>query len=188
MRTLAVTLLSAAALAAPASAATTINGTRATSVSELRSPPRSPTAGAALTNAESLVGETEHQLTSVPLNMPTALSAVSATMGTALTFSAFTGTVALQDFSTLSGDTYLQLRSLGTFTSNGMLSADDGGPAPLAFSQSARVGLAFSGSHILASARASRMPEPGVWTMMITGAGFAGYAVRRRNGKPKAKG
>lgn len=196
MRKLAFTLLSVAALAAPgaASAATTINGTLAANLSRIRSSSGSLSAGAVLSNAGSTVDDPEQQFTLVPVNTPITLSAITATVGRAVTFTsafgAFTGTVSSLDFSTISGNKYLQILSLGTFTPQGVLRSFNGGPASLtfSFSQGARAGSAISGSFTLSSPPASPVPEPGVWTMMITGAGFAGYAVRRRNRKPTAEG
>ena len=72
---------------------------------------------------------------------------------------------------------------VGTFTPLGALSGYKAGPASLTFTfnQTGGAGATVSGSFTLASPPVSSpVPEPGVWVMMLSGAGLAGVAARRR--------
>ncbi len=196
MRTPVLALLTAAAIAAPAtaSAATTIDGTLGAAIFGIT--PTDSTkpigAGTTFTNIFTFVSGTGKQFSAVPvgLSSPIILSAVTATKNSAVTFSSafgsYLGTISTVDLQNVTGSAAVKLTSLGTFTPTGALSGYSGGPASLTFTfnQTGGAGATVSGSFTLASPPiSSPVPEPGVWVMMMTGAGMAGLAARRRRKK-----
>lgn len=192
-------LLAATAIVAPAtaSAATIIDGTLgAAIVGVLTNDNTKPIgAGTTFTNIFTFVSGTGKQFSVVPVGItsPITLSAVTATKNTAVNFSSsfgsFLGTINTVDVQSATGSAAVKLTSLGTFTPLGALSGYVGGPASLTFTfnQTGGAGATVSGSFTLASPPvASAVPEPGVWVMMISGAGLVGAAARRRRKKPSA--
>ncbi|WP_294329795.1 PEPxxWA-CTERM sorting domain-containing protein [uncultured Sphingomonas sp.] len=189
MRTRVLTLLAAAtaAVAAPsvASAATTINGTLPVVQFNVGNT-GGFAAGGTFTNTSAVVSGTgTGDFSSITAGAGVVLSSVTATVGSAISFSSafgsFAGTVSSFNASTSPLSSVLSLYTVGTFTPTGTLAAFSPGAASLTFTfnQTGGAGSAISGSFTLASPP-SGVPEPATWGMMIAGAGMAGAAVRRR--------
>lgn len=189
MRTRVLTLLAAAtaAVAAPsvASAATTINGTLPVVLFDVGNT-GGFAAGGTFTNSAAVVSGTgTGDFSPITSGALVELSAITATAGSAITFSSafgsFVGTVKTYSASSSSLSSILSLYSVGTFTPTGKLASYAPGAASLTFTfnQTGGAGSAISGSYTLASPP-SGVPEPATWGMMIAGAGMAGAAVRRR--------
>lgn len=189
MRNRVLTLLAAATVAvvapAAASAATIIGGFSAGLVN-VQSSTSAIAAGSTLTNGGSVVLGSSGDLSTLGLFTVFTTSSITATSGSAVSFSSifgsFSGTVA----SVATGLNYVTIYTLGDFTPSGALSGYDAGKASITFTfnQAGGAGSDISGSFSFASPP-SGIPEPATWGMMIAGAGMAGAAVRRRRASAK---
>lgn len=195
MRTRVLTLLAAAtvAVAAPsvASAATTIKGTLPVALANVTSSTAVIGSGTTFSYGGGFVfGLGTTDFGGVSFLTPVNVSAVTATVGSAVNFTSafgsFTGTVKTVGASNASLSSVVSLYALGAFTPTGSLSAFATGPASLTFSfnQTGGANAAVQGGFTLASPPAG-VPEPATWGMMIAGAAMAGAAVRRRRSSAK---
>ncbi len=189
MRTRVLTLLAAAtvAVAAPsaASAATVIGGFSAGLVNVASSTP-AIAAGSTFSNGGSVVLGSSGDMSAVNVFTAFATSSVTATAGSAVSFSSIFGSFAGKVASVSTGLNYVTIYTLGDYTPTGALSGFEKGKASLqfTFNQAGGANGDISGSFSFASPP-SGVPEPAAWGMMIAGAGMAGAAVRRRRASTK---
>jgi hypothetical protein len=187
MRIPVLALLSAAAIAAPtaASAATTIDGTLAGAIIGVGSSTASIGANSTFSNIFTLVSGTTGEFQPVAVSTFITLSSVTATLNSAVSFTSafgsYVGTISSVNVAGSTSNRTVGLVALGTFTPTGTLSAYSAGASSLTFSytQTGGPGSSVSGSFTLASPPTS-VPEPMSWALLVTGAGFAGAAARRR--------
>jgi hypothetical protein len=184
MRTRVIALLAAAtaAVAAPSAAsAATIVGGFAAGLVNVKSSLQPIGAGSIFTNGGSVVLGSSGDMSSIGLFVPFTTSSLTATAGSAVSFSSafgsFVGTVG----SVVAGAGYVSIYTLGDFTPAGTLSGYTAGKSSIqfTFNQAGGAGADISGSFTFASPP-SGVPEPASWGMLIAGAGMAGAAVRRR--------
>lgn len=191
MRTLALTLLASAALAAPsaASAATFINGTLSAAMIGVTSSTQVIGNNTTFSSLLTLVSSATGDYFPVTPSTSLTLASVTATAGSTVTFTSafgdFSGTIDTVDNVTSGSIRSLTLLSSGVFTPAGVLSAYTATPATITFNylQTGGWGAAVSGGFSLSSPPASAIPEPASWGMLIAGAAIAGAAARRRRVK-----
>jgi hypothetical protein len=188
MRTRVLTLLAAAtvAVAAPATAsAATIIGGFSAGLVNVKSSTASIGADTTFSNGGSAVLGSSGDLSTVGLFTTFATSSVTATAGSAVTFSGVFGSFAGQVAKVTTGLNFVTIYTLGDFTPT-TASGFEKGKASVAFTfnQAGGANSDVSGSFSFASPP-SPIPEPATWGMMIAGAGMAGAAVRRRRASAK---
>jgi hypothetical protein len=187
---LATAAVAATMMAAPAAAATSMNGTVGVSFLGVNSDISPINVGSTLT----LVGAAASGSTSGdfnPLPFATVLTTVSpfvATNGSVFSFTSsfgnFTGTVSNVAASGLPSNRVLSAFALGLFTPLGGFSTYDPGPASLTFSFTqnnidGQGAGSIQGGFTLSTPPAG-VPEASTWMMLIAGFGLSGAAMRRR--------
>lgn len=188
-KTFAVAALAAAAIATPAAAVTSMDGTFAASFIGLSSDTPSIGAGSVITNTVfTIVGSVTGDFTS-PSGAGSSLSPSSftATNGSVFSFTSaignFSGTVSNVVVGGPTSNRVLSAYALGSFSPLGIYSAFIAGPASvtLSFTQNNAEG-AISGGFTLSTPPAPTpgIPEPAAWALLIAGFGLTGAAMRRR--------
>ena len=195
-------LIGAFATMAVSAQAATIVGTFAAALSNVQSSTFGIRAGSVLTNAGGFVTTATGDMSAVTVGTPLTFSTVTATNGTAVSFTSnfgdFIGTI--QDLMTVPApNAVVSFNALGNFNPSGTLTAFETGPASLTVSFTQTGALdnngqqpAISGSFTFASPPSitdgggAIVPEPASWAMLIMGFGLTGAAMRRRGARAVA--
>lgn len=174
-------------VAAPATAAVTLNGSVAVAVVGVSSDTASIDYGTTFTNTlYSVVGTTDGDFAGIG-GVQFNISALTAAVGTSFTFlSAFgdySGTVTGVDVAGGVTNRTVSAYVLGVFSPKGALAGYIAGPASTTFSFT-QTGLSAttSGSFTLASPPApiTSVPEPATWGLLVVGFGLMGASLRYR--------
>lgn len=195
-------LIGALATMAASAQAATVVGTFAAALSNVQSSTFGIREGSVLTNAGGFVTGRTGDMSSVALGTAITFSPVTATNGTAVSFTSsfgsFIGTI--QDLmADPAPNAVVSFNALGNFNPSGALTAFETGLASLtvSFTQTGALNSggqqpAISGSFTFASPPSigdgvgATVPEPAAWAMLIAGFGLTGAAMRRRGARAVA--
>jgi hypothetical protein len=185
---LATAAVAATMMAAPAAAATSMDGTLAVSILGVSADISPIDVGSSLTvTGFAASGSVTGDFTGLIPQALTSTSPFVATNGSIFSFTSafgdFTGTVSNVVATGPASNRLLSAYALGTFTPLGTFAGFDPGAASVTFSftqnnQGEEAG-AIQGGFTLSTPPAG-VPEPASWGMLIVGFGLSGYAMRRR--------